>query len=98
MDGNVYRQSERNVSKKFTKGYRSRIDKIFKIIDKNPFVDARTLGNGKKISLEYEVYTDHDKFGISDSLGPSAVIMAVKDNMETFLAVRPQRNVHGTIL
>ena len=66
------------------------------MIDKNPFVGARTLGNGKKISLEYEVYTDHDKLGISAGLRPSAVITAVKDIIKMFLAVRPERNVHCT--
>ena len=66
------------------------------MIDKNPFVDAKTLGNGKKISLEYEVYTDHDKLGISVGLGPSAVITAIKDIIKKFLAVRPERNVHCT--
>ena len=68
------------------------------MIDKNPFVDARTLRNGKKISFEYEVYTDLDKLGISAGLGPSAMITAVKDIIETFFAVRPERNLHGTIL
>ena len=82
----------------FTVGYRSRINKICKRIDKNLFVDSRTLGNGKKISFEYEVYNDHDKLGISVGFGPSAVITAVKDIIETFLAVRPQRHVHRAIL
>ena len=91
-------RSERNVRKKFTVGYHSRIDKIFKITDKNPFVDVRTLRNGKKISFQYEVYTDHYKLGISAGLSPSAVITAIKDIIEMFLVVRPQRNVHGTIL
>ena len=35
--------------------YRSRIDKTFKMIDKNPLVGARTLGNGKRISFENKV-------------------------------------------
>ena len=68
------------------------------MIDKKPFLDAKTLGNGKRISSKYEVYTDHDKLGISAGLGPSAVITAVKDMIEMFLAVRLQGNVHGTIL
>ena len=61
-------------------------------------MDAKTLGNCKKIPFEHEVYTGHDKLGISAGLGPSAVITAVKDFIETFLAVRPQTNVQGTIL
>ena len=28
------------------------------------FVDARILGNCKKISFEHEVYTGHDKLGV----------------------------------
>ena len=57
------------------------------MIDKNPFVDARTLGNGKKVSFEYEVYTDQDKLGISAGLGPSAVITAIQNIIQTFLAL-----------
>ena len=49
------------------------------------------------VSFEYEVHTNHDKLGISAGLGPSAVITAVKDIIETFLPVRPQRNVHRAI-
>ena len=85
--------SERNVKKV----YCSRIDKILKIFSID-FVDTRTLENCKKISFEYEAYTGHDKLGISAGLCPSAVITAVKDIIVTFLVVRPQRNVHGTIL
>ena len=40
----------------------------------------------------------YDELGNSVGLGPSAVVIAVKDIIETFLAVRPQRNVHGIIL
>ena len=65
---------------------------LIKIID---FLDARTLGNCEKISCEYEVYAGHEKLGLSAGLGPSAVVTAIKDIIETFLAVRPQRNVHG---
>ena len=60
-------------------------------------MDARTPGNFKKISCEHEVYTAHDKLGISAGLDPSAVATAVKDIIEQFLAVRPQRNFNGTI-
>ena len=90
--------SKINITKKFTVRYCSRINKIFKMIAKNPFMDSRTHRNGKRILFEYEVYTNHDKLAISASLGPSAVIMDIKDIIETFLVVRPQRNVHGTIL
>ena len=80
--------------------YHSKTDKIFKIfIDKIiDFVDARTLGNCKKISCEYKLYAGHDKLGISAGIGPFAVVTAVMDIIETFLAVSSQRNVHRTML
>ena len=51
---------EGDIKKQFTigKSIKSVKSLKIKIID---FVDTRTLGNCKKISCEYEVYTSHDK-------------------------------------
>ena len=100
MDGNVYRRGGgegREASKMFTvaESIKSLKSLLIKITD---IVDAKTLGNCKQISLEHEVYTRHDKLDISAGLGPSTVITAVKDIIKTFLAVRLQTNVQGTIL
>ena len=53
---------EGDIKKQFTigKSIKSVKSLKIKIID---FVDTRTLGNCKKISCEYEVYTGHDKLG-----------------------------------
>ena len=97
MDRKVYRPggggggSERNVDEKVTvaKSIKSSKSLQIKIID---FVDTRTLANCKKISC-----TGYDKLCIPPGLSPSAVVTAVKDIVETFLTVRPQRKIHRTI-